>query len=71
MLVESQGELIHQIEYNVAQASEYVSEGKAQLERAVELQSSARKKTCCILIIVLIVLGVILGPVLGTQLSAA
>lgn len=71
LLVESQGELIHQIEYNVVSAVEYTAKAEQELIKAVKLQSSARKKACCIVIILLIVLVVILAPVLITQLGRA
>jgi len=57
LLVESQGELIHQIEYNgmtpivhvrliyiVVSAVEYTAKAEQELIKAVKLQSSARKK---------------------------
>ncbi|TNN05647.1 Syntaxin-1A isoform 3 [Schistosoma japonicum] len=43
MLVESQGEMIDRIEYNVEQAVDYIESAKADTKKAVKYQSSARK----------------------------
>lgn len=63
-LTEMQGELLDQIQYNVDAAKEFVGEGNVDLEGAIELQKSIRKKTCCIMI-TLVIIGVIVMAALG------
>ena len=43
MLVESQGEMIDRIEYNVEQAVDYIESAKQDTKKAVKYQSKARK----------------------------
>eukprot|EP00698_Gefionella_okellyi_P016294 TRINITY_DN4660_c0_g1_i1.p1 TRINITY_DN4660_c0_g1~~TRINITY_DN4660_c0_g1_i1.p1 ORF type:complete len:177 (+),score=49.58 TRINITY_DN4660_c0_g1_i1:468-998(+) len=71
LLAESQGELIHQIEYNVVSAAEYTAAAEQELVKAVKLQASARKKACCIAIIFLVILIIIVAPILATQIGRA
>eukprot|EP00958_Prasinococcus_capsulatus_P025946 scaffold4501_cov395-Prasinococcus_capsulatus_cf.AAC.19 len=52
-LVEHQGDMIDNIGHSVATAKEYTEQGVVALEQAHEYQKSARKKTCCIMMIVL------------------
>ena len=61
-LVEHQGDIIDNIETTVAAAKEYTADGVVALEQAHEYQKSARKKTCCILMIVLAIGVVIVRP---------
>jgi len=68
ILVESQGEMIDQIEYNVMQSVQYTKEGVKNLQKANKLQKSARKKMCCIigiLIVIVVVLGGGIGIIVG------
>jgi len=72
ILVETQGELIDQIEYNVNQSVEYTKDAIKNLRKANVLQKKARKKMCCIIIILIVVLfllgggiGLIVGVVKG------
>ncbi|CAL8107273.1 unnamed protein product [Calicophoron daubneyi] len=69
MLVESQGEMIDRIEYNVEQAVDYIESAKADTKKAVKYQSSARKKMIiigiCVAILVCIIVGMIVGLVPG------
>jgi len=70
ILVEAQGELIDQIEYNVQQSVAFTAEGVIQLKKANKLAKKSRKKICCLIIILLIVLGVVggvVGGILGTR----
>jgi len=60
ILVESQGELIDQIEYNVSQSVAYTKEAAKQLQQAGKYQKKSRKKICC-LIIILIIVFILLG----------
>jgi len=64
VLVESQGELIDQIEYNVQQSVNFTEKGVQELQSARKYQKNARKKMCCLIITFLVILGVILSSVL-------
>lgn len=70
-LVQLQGELIDNIEANIHTAKDHVLQAEKDIIKSKENMQSARKKKCCILIIVLVILAVILGPVLGTKLGSA
>merc|ERR1712183_556123 len=60
MMVEQQGEMINQIEYNVANAGDYVEQAKEETKKAVHYQSSARRKKIILGAIVLVVLAIII-----------
>lgn len=67
MLVESQGEMIDRIEYNVEQSVDYVETAKMDTKKAVKYQSKARRKKiiiviCCAVLITVIVLIAIVVP---------
>uniref|UniRef100_A0A1I8IG99 t-SNARE coiled-coil homology domain-containing protein n=1 Tax=Macrostomum lignano TaxID=282301 RepID=A0A1I8IG99_9PLAT len=64
MLVESQGEMIDRIEFNVQQAVDYIETAKQDTKKAVKYQSKARKKKI-IMIICVIVLLAIVGSIIG------
>ncbi|KAK7864766.1 hypothetical protein R5R35_012262 [Gryllus longicercus] len=67
MLVESQGELVDNVEYHVSQAKEMVDEAKEQVGKAIQYQTSARKKKILILIclsVVILILIIVLCVVL-------
>eukprot|EP00736_Rhodelphis_marinus_P006196 Rmarinus@m.7404 len=59
LLVESQGELLDQIEHSVSQSVNYVEKATSELEKAGEYQKKSRKKQCCILGFVLVVVLII------------
>ncbi|XP_063722054.1 syntaxin-like isoform X2 [Symsagittifera roscoffensis] len=65
MLVESQGEMIDRIEYNVEQSVDYVSKATQDTKKAVRYQSAARRKKIMILIclVVLVILLVLLAMI--------
>jgi len=65
ILVESQGELIDQIEYNVSQSVAYTKEAVNQLHQANQLQKKSRKKMCCLIICLLIVFLFLGGGLIG------
>lgn len=71
VLVEAQGELIDQIEFNVSQSVAYTKKTNEELRTANKLQKKSRKKMfilICLLVVVLIivlVLGGSLGAVFG------
>jgi t-SNARE complex subunit (syntaxin) len=60
LLVEQQGELLDNIEYNVKSAADYVEEGNIDVYRAIEHQKSARKKQCWIIILVIVLVIILL-----------
>ncbi|XP_044943572.1 syntaxin-2 isoform X4 [Mustela putorius furo] len=68
MFVETQGEMINNIEKNVMNATDYVERAKEETKRAVRYRSRARRKMMFIIICVIVLL-VILGIVLATTLS--
>lgn len=68
MLVESQGEMIDRIEYNVEAAVDYIETAKVDTKKAVKYQSKARQKKTCIIVIVTVVLAIILALIIW-QLS--
>ncbi|XP_046705351.1 syntaxin-3a isoform X2 [Silurus meridionalis] len=59
MLVESQGDIIDNIEANVSKAEDHVAAAKIETKKAVRYQSKARKKTVIIVCVVLVLLGII------------
>uniref|UniRef100_A0AAR2JGE1 Syntaxin-1B n=1 Tax=Pygocentrus nattereri TaxID=42514 RepID=A0AAR2JGE1_PYGNA len=68
MLVESQGEMIDRIEYNVEHSVDYVERAVSDTKKAVKYQSQARKKKIMI-IICCVILGVILASTIGGTLG--
>uniref|UniRef100_A0A7M4FLZ0 Syntaxin 2 n=1 Tax=Crocodylus porosus TaxID=8502 RepID=A0A7M4FLZ0_CROPO len=68
IFVETQGEMINNIEKNVMNASNYVDHAKKQTILATKYQSKARKKMMFIIICVTVLL-VILGIILATTFS--
>jgi len=70
MLVESQGEIIDTVEYNVQQAVDFTDSAKQQTGKALTYQKKARRKKIFIIICVvvsLIVLALILGLSIGLR----
>lgn len=65
VLVESQGELIDRIEYNVQNAADFVDSGKTNLNTAIKYRDKARKKKIILGIIALVLLIIIIGIILG------
>ncbi|XP_072029130.1 syntaxin-like isoform X7 [Amphiura filiformis] len=64
MLVESQGEMIDRIEFNVEQSVDYVETAKMDTKKAVKYQSKARRKKimimiCCGVLIAIVVIIII------------
>ncbi|WKY01403.1 hypothetical protein Q1695_015420 [Nippostrongylus brasiliensis] len=60
MLVESQGEMVDRIEYNVEHAKEFVDRAVADTKKAVQYQSKARRKKICIIITVIVILLIVI-----------
>uniref|UniRef100_A0A6I8NTT9 Syntaxin-1A n=1 Tax=Ornithorhynchus anatinus TaxID=9258 RepID=A0A6I8NTT9_ORNAN len=64
MLVESQGEMIDRIEYNVEHSVDYVERAVSDTKKAVKYQSKARQKKIMI-IVCCVVLGVVIASTFG------
>ncbi|XP_032823356.1 syntaxin-1A isoform X1 [Petromyzon marinus] len=64
MLVESQGEMIDRIEYNVEHSVDYVERAVSDTKKAVKYQSKARRKKIMI-IVCCVVLGVVIASTFG------
>jgi len=66
VLVESQGELLDQIEYyTVAQLVNYTGKAVEELRTANQYQKKVRKKMCCVIVTVIIIIVVIVAPLLA------
>jgi len=63
LLVEQQGEMLDQIEYQIQSASDYIEDGNEEIAKALVHQKEARKRQCCILMIVLVVAGLLIGGI--------
>jgi len=63
VLVEAQGEQLNNIEYNVANASNYVEHGTKQLYTAKKHQKRSRKWMCIGIILLLILILIIVVPI--------
>ncbi|XP_067395856.1 syntaxin-2 isoform X1 [Emydura macquarii macquarii] len=59
MFVETQGEMINNIEKNVMNASDYIEHAKEETKKAVKYQSKARRKKWIIAIISLVLVAII------------
>lgn len=64
LIVEAQGEMLDQIEYQVKSAADYIEDGNADMLQAIEYQKSIRKKMC-ILIVILVIIGIVIMASLG------
>jgi len=62
VLVESQGELLDQIEYSVSQSLSYTKTGVGELEKANEYAAKSRKKMCMIIVFLLVVFLFVVVP---------
>uniref|UniRef100_A0A915C4I6 t-SNARE coiled-coil homology domain-containing protein n=1 Tax=Parascaris univalens TaxID=6257 RepID=A0A915C4I6_PARUN len=70
MLVESQGEMVDRIEYNVEHAKEFVDRAVADTKKAVQYQSKARrKKIFCIIAVVLVILIILLAVIIYVSVN--
>jgi len=79
LLVETQGEMLDQIEYSVAKAKGYNEEAVHTMARTEKIVNKTRRKKCCIciittiiivillvvLVVVILVIAGVLGGVLG------
>lgn len=65
VLVEAQGEMLDNIEYQVTMAKDYMSQGNKQLNIALKARKQTRRRMCCFIICLIIIMVIVLGPVLG------
>mmetsp|Transcript_27814 Transcript_27814/g.66241 ORF Transcript_27814/g.66241 Transcript_27814/m.66241 type:complete len:303 (+) Transcript_27814:193-1101(+) len=70
VLVETQGEMLDQIEYSVQQAHAYVDKGVQQLEKAKKSQKTSRNRMCCIMCCLTVGLMIVVGVVFGGLMGA-
>ncbi|KAG9272205.1 syntaxin 3b isoform X4 [Astyanax mexicanus] len=68
MLVESQGDIINNIEVNVSKAVDHVEVAKAETKKAVRYQSKARKKMIILGVVILVVVIIIIIIILTQTL---
>jgi len=61
ILVEAQGELIDQIEYNVSKSVAYTKQAVQELQAAKKSQKKSRKMMCCMIVIGLIIVIIIVA----------
>jgi len=71
VLVDIQQDSLDVIEKHIKSAKDYAARGEEHLKQGEIYQTQARKRQCCILLIVLVVLAVILGPTLGVLLKSS
>ncbi len=69
LIVDQQGELLDQIEFQVKSASDFIDEGNTHMVQAIEIQKSIRRKQCCIAMTILVVIVVIIGIALAVLAS--
>lgn len=62
ILVNQQGEMIDQIEFNIGQAGDFIGESKKQLKVAAKYKASARRKKICIVLILILIIIVVVVP---------
>ncbi|PHJ21950.1 syntaxin protein [Cystoisospora suis] len=65
-LVEQQGELLDQIQYNVIQAKDYTAQAEKELLQARKNQKSAKKRMCWLSVCILVIIMIVLIPVILT-----
>jgi syntaxin 1B/2/3 len=69
VLVETQGELLNQIEYNVNQSVAYTKQGVEELRSANKYQRRSRKKMYILLVILIVIIIAVLAPTLSTVIK--
>jgi t-SNARE complex subunit (syntaxin) len=63
--VAGQSERVDVVVENIEESLDVVRTGNDSIIKAAELQRAARRKMCCMIMILVAVLGVILGPTLA------
>jgi len=71
VLVESQGELLDQIEYTVSQSVNFTGKAVEELRSANKYQKKVRKKMCCVICVVLIVAVILISTMLPNMTSSS
>ncbi len=66
VVVQTQGDMLDNIEQHVLHASDYVEQGRHNLEEAVMLERRLRRKQCCLATVALVVLLIAGAIVYGT-----
>mmetsp|Transcript_9216 Transcript_9216/g.34625 ORF Transcript_9216/g.34625 Transcript_9216/m.34625 type:complete len:236 (-) Transcript_9216:223-930(-) len=64
LVVDQQGEMLDHIETQVKSAADYIEDGNQDMETAIELQKSIRKKMCFVLVL-LIIIGIVIMASVG------
>jgi t-SNARE complex subunit (syntaxin) len=59
LLIEQQGEMLDQIEFQVKEATDFVDQANVELAASVELQIGLRKKQCMCMLLGLLIVGAI------------
>lgn len=65
IMIESQGEMIDRIEFNVSSAANHVEKASKELKQAVKSQSAARKKQIMIALCCIILIGIIVAAIIA------
>lgn len=66
-LVEQQGELLDQIDYQVKQAGDFLDDANTDMKIAVDYAIELRKRQCCLAMIFLVIAGVIVAIVFALK----
>jgi t-SNARE complex subunit (syntaxin) len=69
LLVEQQGELLDQIEFQVKAAADYIDEGNVKMVEAIEIQKSIIRQRCCIIGTIIIIIAIIVAIIFATTSS--
>lgn len=67
LLVDQQGELLDQIEYQVQSACDFIEAGNEDIQVAIDIQKSLRKKYCCLIAIIVTVVGAAVAIPIATS----
>jgi syntaxin 1B/2/3 len=70
VLVETQGELLDQIEYTVSQSVNYTGKAVEELRTASKYQKAVRKKMCCLICIILIIIAIVVVPIVVDRIGS-
>ena len=69
VLVETQGELLDQIEYTVSQSVNYTGKAVEELRVASKYQKQVRKKMCCVICLILIIIAIVVVPIVMDRIN--
>ncbi|XP_062332621.1 syntaxin 3b isoform X3 [Osmerus eperlanus] len=68
MLVESQGEIVNNIEIQVSKSVDHIAVAKSETKKAIKYQSKARKKKIILAVVCAVLAVLLLAIILGTTL---